>query len=115
MGRGTGQGDASRMAEFMADDYVEIVMETAPGSRKSQWLTTGKTEWINLVRSGRERYTAVEVRNIAVYFHGTVATTTGEYSQIGTRDGKDISATGLYVDTWMKKGGKWLVVSSVFP
>jgi len=40
---------------------------------------------------------------------------TGEYSQKGTRDGKDISAAGLYVDTWTKSNGQWQLVSSVFP
>jgi len=109
------KGDAASMATFMSDDYVEIVMETPPGSSKSKWLTTGKAEWVDLVRSGREKFTSVDVRNIKVYLHGDVATTTGEYSQTGTNDGKDIGATGLFVNTWVKKNGKWLVVSSVFP
>lgn len=108
-------GDSSRMASLMADDYVEIVMETASGSGKSHWQTTDKAEWIALVRSGREKYTSVVLRDIKVYLHGNVATVTGEYWQTGTRDGKDISAAGFYVDTWVKKDGKWLVVSSVFP
>ena len=109
------KGDAAGMAALMSDDYVEIEMETTPGSSKSKWVTSGKAEWVEMVRSGREKYTSVDVRNIKVYLHGDLATTTGEYSQTGTKDGKDISATGLYVDTWVKKNGKWLVVSSVFP
>jgi ketosteroid isomerase-like protein len=109
------KGDAAGMAALMSDDYVEIEMETTPGSSKSKWVTAGKAEWVEMVRSGREKYTSVDVRNIKVYLHGDLATTTGEYSQTGTKDGKDISATGLYVDTWVKKNGKWLVVSSVFP
>jgi hypothetical protein len=28
---------------------------------------------------------------------------------------KDISASGSYVNTWVKKNGNWQVVSSVFP
>jgi len=109
------KGDAAGMAALMSDDYVEIELETTPGSSKSKWVTSGKAEWVEMVRSGREKYTSVDVRNIKVYLHGDLATTTGEYSQTGTKDGKDISATGLYVDTWEKKNGKWLVVSSVFP
>ena len=109
------KGDAAGMAALMSDDYVEIIMETPPGSSKSKWVTMGKAEWVDLVRSGHEKYTSVELRNIKVYLHGDLATTTGEYSQTGTKDGKDIDATGLYVDTWVKKNGKGLVVSSVFP
>jgi ketosteroid isomerase-like protein len=109
------KGDAAGMAGFMSDDYVEIAMETAQGTSQGRWVTTSKAEWVNLVQSGREKYTSVDVRNIKVYLHGNVATTTGEYSQTGTNDGKDISASGFYIDTWVKKNGKWQVVSSVFP
>ena len=44
-----------------------------------------------------------------------MATISGEYSEAGTKDGKDISSNGLYVDTWVKRNGNWKVVSSVFP
>jgi ketosteroid isomerase-like protein len=109
------KADAAGMARLMSDDYVEIAMETAPGTTKSGWVTTSKAQWVELVRSGREKYTSVDLRNLKVYLHGDVATVTGEYSQTGTNEGKDISATGLYVNTWVKKNGSWQVVSSVFP
>jgi ketosteroid isomerase-like protein len=109
------KGDAEGMAGLMSDDYIEVVIDTALGANKSRWVTTNKKEWIDLVQSGREKYRSVELRNIKVYLHGDVATVTGEYSQVGTKDGKDISATGLYMDTWAKRDGKWKVISSVFP
>ena len=109
------KGDVAGMGRFMWDDYVEIVMETAPATGKSSWVTTSKAEWLELVRSGREKYTSVDLRNIRVYLHGDVATVTGEYSQTTTKDGKDIGESGLYVNTWVKKSGNWKVVSSVFP
>ncbi len=103
------------MAKFMADDYVEIVMETDTSLKTSRWVATNKADWIDLVHSGREKYKSVELRNLKVYFHADTATVTGEYSQTGTKDGKDISEVGLYVDTWVKKNGNWQIVSSVFP
>jgi len=103
------------MATFMADDYVEIVMETDTSLKTSRWVATNKADWIDLVHSGREKYKSVELRNLKVYFHADTATVTGEYSQTGTKDGKDISEVGLYVDTWVKKNGNWQIVSSVFP
>ncbi len=108
------KGDAAGMAGFMSDDYVEIAVEAASSQSKGNLVTSRKAEWVDLVRSGREKYTSVGC-NIKVYLHGEVATTTGEYSQTGTKDGKDISASGFYIDTWVKKNGKWQVVSSVFP
>jgi ketosteroid isomerase-like protein len=113
--RAAADGDAAKMAGLMADDYVEIAMETGPAPKSSRWVTTNKAEWVNLVKSGREKYQSVELRNLKVYFHADVATVTGEYSQTGTRDGKDISESGVYVDTWVRKNGNWQVVSSVFP
>jgi len=107
------KGDASTMAGFMADDYVEIAIETKSG--KSKWVTTDKATWIGLVRSGREKYTSVEINNFKTYLHGDVATITAEYSQTGIVDGKDISGSGFYIDTWVKKNAKWQLVSSVFP
>jgi ketosteroid isomerase-like protein len=107
--------DTARMATFMSDDFVEITLAADPATNKLRWKNTSKTEWIELIRSGEEKYESVDLRNLQVYFHGEVATVTGEYSQKGVRGAEDISATGAYVDTWVKKKGAWQVVSSVFP
>jgi ketosteroid isomerase-like protein len=109
------KGDAEGMGHLMADDYVEITMVADTATNKTKWKNTGKKDWLELIRSGHEKYESVDLSNLQVYFHGDVATVTGEYSQTGTRDATDISATGLYVDTWIKKSGQWRVVSSVFP
>jgi ketosteroid isomerase-like protein len=107
--------DTARMATFMSDDFVEITLAADPATNKLRWKNTSKGEWIESIRSGEEKYESVDLRNLQVYFHGDVATVTGEYSQKGARGGEDISATGAYVDTWVKKKGAWQVVSSVFP
>jgi|ERR1700751_129275 len=109
------KSDADGMAQLMAEDYVEITMVTDTAANKTKWKNTGKSEWVELVRSGHEKYDSVNLNNLQVYFHADVATVTGEYRQTGTRDGTDISAAGLYVDTWAKKNGQWKVISSVFP
>lgn len=109
------KGDANAMAQLMAEDYVEVTMVTDTATNKTKWKSTGKSEWVDLVRSGHEKYESVDLNNLQVYLHGDVATVTGEYRQTGTRDGTDISAAGLYVDTWNRKSGQWKVISSVFP
>ena len=107
--------DAAKMASFMADDYIEITLEAATTTTKAEWKTTAKADWVDLVRTGREKYESVDIRNLKLYFHGDVVTVTGEFSQKGTTDGRDNSATGVYVDTWAKRAGHWRLVSSVFP
>jgi ketosteroid isomerase-like protein len=109
------KSDADGMGVLMTDDYVEITMVSDTATNKTKWKNTGKKEWVDLIRSGHEKYESVNLTNLQVYLHGDTATVTGEYSQTGTRDSTDISATGLYVDTWVKKNGQWRIVSSVFP
>lgn len=106
--------DVGTFANYLSDDYVLIAVNTG-SDKKSRFDVTTKSSWVEKVRSGREKYDSVEVHNLKVFLNGDVATVTGEYSQKGTSDGKDISAAGLYVDTWAKRKGKWKLVNSVFP
>ena len=107
--------DADRMASYMTDDYLELAWEPAARNVPAHWSTIEKKEWVESVRKHKDVYTSVEVYNLTVHVQGTLAIVTGEYSQKGTSDGKDISATGIYADTWTKRGDRWLVVHSVFP
>lgn len=107
--------DTARMAAFMADDFVELTLANDPATKQLRWKNTGKYEWLTLLQSGEEKYDSIELRNLKVYLHGAVATVTGEYTQKGTGGAEDISATGVYVDTWVKTKGSWQVVNSVFP
>src|SRR5437763_14734165 len=82
------KGNVADMARLMSDDYVEIVMETTQGTNNSSWVTTSKSEWVDLVRSGREQYGSVDLRNLKVDPHGDVATIPGDYSHAGSNDGR---------------------------
>lgn len=108
-------GDADRMASFMADEYVELAWEPATPTVPAHWTATGKKEWVDAVRRRTEVYTAVDIRNLTVHLQGALAAVTGEYSQTVTNAGKDSTTTGIYADTWVKRKGRWLVVESVFP
>ena len=108
------QHDYETFAKYMSDKYVLIEVNTEAG-KKANFEVTTKANWVERVRSGREKYDAVEIHNLKILLNGDAATVTGQYSQKGTQDGKDISAAGLYVDTWVKRQGKWQLVSSVFP
>jgi ketosteroid isomerase-like protein len=107
--------DAGKMASFMSDDYVEIILNPATAGKDAEWTTRNKSEWVESVRSGRDKYESVELHNLQVYFHGEIASVTGHYSQKGTSDGKDNSSAGTYVNTWVRRNGHWQIISSVFP
>lgn len=106
--------DIATFAKYMSDDYVLIEVTVSPG-RQPQFDITSKSSWVEKVRSGREKYDSVEIHDLKVLFNGDLATVTGAYSQRGTSDGKDISASGLYVNTWAKRDGQWQLINSTFP
>ena len=108
-------GDADRMASYMAEEYVELAWEAATATAPAHWSSTGKKEWVEAVRRRTEVYTSVDLHNLSVHLQGSLAVVTGEYSQTGTHNGKDISATGIYANTWAKRNGQWVVIHSVFP
>jgi ketosteroid isomerase-like protein len=108
-------GDADRMASFMADEYLELAWEPATPTTAAHWTATTKETWVQRVRHHTEVYSAVELRNLTVHLQGSMAVVTGEYSQVATNDGKDNTSSGIYTNTWVKRKGRWLVIQSVFP
>ena len=106
--------DIATFSKYMSDDYLLIaVMATAGG--QAQFEVTTKSSWVDKIRLGHEKYDSVEIHDLKVFFNGELATVTGAYSQKGTSDGKDISASGIYVDTWAKRDGQWQLINSTFP
>ena len=99
-------GDADAFASFLADPYVEL---NPDGS------FVDKTTWTEGIRSGRSHYESVDLRNLRVRFPTPdVAVVTGAYTQKAIRYGKDNSDSGVYVNTWVRMRGRWVVVSSGF-
>ena len=108
--------DLATLDRCIADGYVEMSVEPARDGVAAKWKTQSKREWLDLVRSRREKYISVEVHNENVFLHSDdVATVLAEYSQTAIKDGKQYSDTGPEIDTWKKRDGHWQVISSVFP
>lgn len=109
------QGDLATFPTFMSNDYVMLWAEPATEGKKPHWATKTKEEWVEELRSRKNKYRSVELQNTKVYLHGNVAIFTGDYTQTGTREGAEYSETGLFTETWVKRNGKWIIVGSVFP
>ncbi len=104
--RVTLKGDANAFASFIADGYAVL---------RSSGQFVDKATWVNAIRSGGTRYETVELRDLQVRFpRDDVAVVTGGYSQTGIADGRDNSRTGVYINTWIRVGSRWQVVSSGF-
>jgi ketosteroid isomerase-like protein len=109
------QGDLATFPTFMSDDYVMSWPEPATDGKKPHWATKTKEEWVEELRSRNNKYHSVELQNTKVYLHGNLAIFTGDYTQTGTREGAEYSEAGLFMETWVKRNGQWIIVSSVFP
>src|ERR1700681_3086855 len=70
-------GDSSKMASFMSSDYVEIILNPATAGKDAEWTTRNKSEWVESVRSGRDKYESEELPNLKVFFHGKIAPANG--------------------------------------
>ena len=99
-------GDADAFASFLADHYVEM---NPDGS------FVDKATWTEGIRSGSSHYDSVVLSDVHVRFPTpNVAVVTGAYTQKAVSNGKDNSDSGVYVNTWVRIGGRWQVVSSGF-
>lgn len=107
--------DIALFRSFMADNYVELIQQTATAAQTTTWESATKDMWTELLRSGHEHYDFVKLFDLKVYLQGDVATVTGKYSQKGTKNGLDNSYDGSYVNTWVRHRGVWLLINSTFP
>jgi ketosteroid isomerase-like protein len=108
-------GDLASFSSFMSDDYIMLWTEPATDGKKAHWVTKTKAQWVQELRSRKNKYRSVELHNLKVYLHGDVAAVTGDYTQTGTREGADYSDAGLFNETWVRRSGRWVIVGSVFP
>jgi ketosteroid isomerase-like protein len=107
--------NVDQFASYMTDDFVMLWVEPQSPGAPAHWVATTKNEWVDSVRSHKTRYLSVELRHQTVHLQGSIATLTGEYSQTAVQDGKEKTESGSYAETWNKKGGRWVIVNSVFP
>jgi hypothetical protein len=108
-------GNADLFRTFATDDYVELWVDPATKTQPAHWHARSRDEWADMLRTSKVKYQSVVLTNTRVRVNGDIATFTGEYSQKALVDGKETDESGFFVETWAKRGGDWLAVSSVFP
>jgi ketosteroid isomerase-like protein len=108
-------GNAAYFRTFATDDYVELWVDPATKTQPAHWHVRSRDEWADTLRTGKVKYQSVELKNTRVHVNGDIATFTGEFTQKAVRNGTETDQSGFFVETWAKRGGEWLAVSSVFP
>ena len=100
------KGDADLFASYMSDQWIGL-------THRGTYLE--KAPWTANIRAGTTHYDSVVLSNQRVRFpRNDVAVTTGDYMQKGRTASGDNSVEGRYVETWVRTGGRWQVVSSGF-
>lgn len=108
-------GDADAFRTFATDGYLLLSAEPKTTEHPARWVTETRDQWEQEIRTRQVRYRSVELRNTKVRLDGDIAFFTGEYTEKGIRAGTEYTESGLFVETWTKRSGLWLAMSSVFP
>jgi hypothetical protein len=95
------RGDFGFFDRIAADDYV-IVDASGEVRNKQQELAVARNE----------KFDTLTADDLAVRLYRDTAVVVGRYSFSGTNGGLPFSETGRFTDVWLKRSGKWLLISS---
>jgi ketosteroid isomerase-like protein len=96
------KGDMAFFGSHLADD----VRLTDPSG-----MVNTKAQLEADVKSGALKIESSKIDDMKVQVHGDVAIVTYKTTDKGTYKGQDISGDYRWIDVFVKKGGKWLVVA----
>jgi hypothetical protein len=101
----TARQDADAFAGYLDDTWVGL----------TEGRVLEKAAWVNAMRGARKQNESVELSNLKVRFpRPDVAVVTGTFmnrTRAGTTQRINV---GSYLDTWVRIGGRWQLVSSGF-
>jgi uncharacterized protein (TIGR02246 family) len=95
--------DAAAMERIIADDWVGVAFNGT---------TLTKAEVLNDLKSGTTASETIELGPLKVRVFGDTAIVNGSATEKSTWQGKDSSGHYVLVDVFVKRNGRWQVVSS---
>ncbi len=124
-GNGTPAGDQAdieairQLGRDMGDAMVAVDIDKLNQIYADDWASVGasgkivtKESVLDNFKSGKDKLVSYELGPIDVQVLGDLAVAHGTVTEKRTRDGKDISGKGVYMDLLKKRAGKWVVVRS---
>ena len=97
------KGDASASERYLAETYIF----TGPDG-----MVTNKAQSVADLKSGDLKFQAATLDDAKVNVYGDTAIVTFASNDKATYKGKDISGKTRWTDVFVKRGGKWQIVSS---
>ena len=95
--------DADAMGSMLDGDFV-LTDYDGTVFNKGQFLAT--------IRDKSTQLTVEVSENMKLYRHGDTVIVIGSTREKGTEKGKPFSHLGRFTDTWIKKDGQWLCITS---
>jgi uncharacterized protein (TIGR02246 family) len=95
--------DAAALDKLTTDDYVN--------NNAGQVVT--KKQMLANIRSGASKVASAETGELRAFVVGDTATVYGVWTEKSTLNGKDTSGTFRFVDTFVKRDGRWLAAATV--
>lgn len=99
----TVKGDVQALERLYADEYLSIDPAGA---------TFTKAQDIDNVKSGNFKLATFKLDEMKVRVHGEVGVVTGRNTIKATYMGKDISGAYRFTDTFVKRAGRWQVLTT---
>ena len=96
--------DMAALNRIMADDWTTIVAEDGTIMTKSQFLAN--------LKSGEDTYTSAVGDEWEVRVYGNAGVVLSRFTAKEQFKGKDVSGQYRFIDTWIKKTGRWQCVAS---
>jgi ketosteroid isomerase-like protein len=110
-GRAVIAGDRAYYDRVLAEDFTHT-SHSGVFKTRAEFMAENKFDQKKDPESGRTRYDAYDVDDLAIRVYGDTAVVTGRTSPRGvTAQGKSISGQYRYLRVWVKRLGRWQAVA----
>jgi ketosteroid isomerase-like protein len=110
-GRAVISGNRAFYDRVLADDFTHT-SHSGVFKTRAEFMAEDKFDEKKDVKTGRTRYDAYDVDDLAIRVYGDTAVVTGRTSPKGvTAQGKPISGQYRYLRVWVKQQGRWQAVA----
>jgi ketosteroid isomerase-like protein len=110
-GRAVIAGDRAYYDRVLAEDFTHT-SHSGVFKTRAQFMAENKFDEQKELKSGRTRYDAYDVDDLAIRIYGDTAVVTGRTSPKGrTAQGQPITGQYRYLRVWVKRQGRWQAVA----
>jgi len=95
--------DVDKLGQILADDWIGLAFDGATSTKKQALAD---------VKSGTMKITSITMGPMEVKIIGNVAVVQGSDTEKSSSKGKDTSGKWVWMDVFVKQGGKWQAVRS---